>query len=220
MWARCYPHRQRPLGVVVRVDEMGFAPHPQSGLERPSPLRQRWPGTSSLVVPVPALEEWVRARSTFYDPAYVSSDPTFAHAHMTLLSPFVPADELADDVSSRVAEVLNRHRPFRVTLNRIAAFPDGIIHLVAEPAGPVRRITDDLVAAFPGYLPYAGRYGPVRPHVTLDRAAPGVDVATTRRSLGALLPASAAVDEVVLSWYEQDHCRPLARWPIGATAEP
>lgn len=174
-----------------------------------------WPGTSSLVVPVPALEAWVRAQSAHYDPAYVSSDPTFAHAHVTLLSPFMPAAELSDDVFSRVGEVLSRHRPFRVRLERVDVFPDGIIHLVPEPPSPLSRIAADLVAAFPGFPPYAGRFGDVRPHLTLDQAAPGIDVATTRRSLGDVLPAHSTIDEALLSWYEQDGCRTLARWPLG-----
>ncbi len=174
-----------------------------------------WPGTSSLVVPVPALEGWVRARSAHYDPAYVSSDPTFAHAHLTLLSPFFSAAELSDDVRSRVGEVLSRHSPFRVRLERVDVFPDGIIHLVPQPSTPLSRITADLMTTFPGHPPYAGRYGDVRPHLTLDRAAPGVDVATTRRSLGEALPAHADIDEALLSWYEQDGCRTIARWPLG-----
>ncbi len=174
-----------------------------------------WPGTSSLVVPVPALEGWVRARSAHYDPAYVSSDPTFAHAHLTLLSPFFSAAELSDDVRSRVGEVLSRHRPFRVRLERVDVFPDGIIHLPPKPDGPLRQLTADLARAFPDHPPYAGRYADVQPHLTLDRLADGIDVAATRRSLGDLVPVVARVEEARLSWYEQDRCRTLATWPLG-----
>lgn len=174
-----------------------------------------WPGTSSLVVPVPTLEEWVRRRHHHYDPAYVSPDPTFAHAHITLLSPFVAPAGLTDDVRRRVAGVLSRHQPFEVRLSRVDVFPGGIIHLVPEDDRPLRTLTADLVASFPAYPPYAGRFADVRPHLTLDLAADGVDVARTRRSLGHALPAHASIGEARLSWYEQHRCRTLAAWPIG-----
>jgi 2'-5' RNA ligase len=178
--------------------------------------KTRWPGTSSIVVPVPVLEGWVRARSQHYDPAYVSTDPSFAHAHLTLLSPFVTAADLTGPVRSRVAEVLAGHGPFTVRLATVDRFPDGIVHLVPEPAAPLRRLTADLAAAFPAYPRYGGRFGDdVRPHLTLDLAGPGVDVDSVRRSLGLLLPASTRVDTAVLSWYEQDRCRILARWTLG-----
>jgi 2'-5' RNA ligase len=176
---------------------------------------ERWPGSSSLVVPVPALEEWVRARHEHYDPAYVSSDPTFAHAHLTLLSPFVAPAGLTPAVARRVAQVLAGHPPFVVRLGRVEVFPDGIIHLPPEPDGPLRQLTADLARAFPDHPPYAGRYADVRPHLTLDLLADGVDVAGTRRSLGDLVPVVARVEEARLSWYEQDRCRTLATWPLG-----
>ncbi len=180
----------------------------------------RWPGSSSLVVAVPALEQWVRRRHAHYDAAYVSADRTFAHAHITLLSPFVAPHELTAGLRDRLAAVMAEHRPFGVRLERVEAFLDGIIHLVPEPDGPLRRLTADLAAAFPDHPPYAGRYLDVRPHLTLDlanpTASPEVSLATTVRSLGDRVPAQAWVEEVRLSWYEQDGCRTLAAWPLGS----
>ncbi|MEO7235409.1 MAG: 2'-5' RNA ligase family protein [Lapillicoccus sp.] len=177
-----------------------------------------WPGTSSLVVPVPALEEWVRRRHHHYDAAYVSFDPAFAHAHITLLSPFVEPAGLTDEVRRRVAGVLSRHEPFEVRLSHVDVFAGGIIHLVPEDDRPLRALTADLVTSFPAYPPYAGRFADVRPHLTLDMAAGGVDVASTRRSLGEALPAHASIGEARLSWYEQHRCRTLEAWPLGAPA--
>jgi AcrR family transcriptional regulator len=63
-------------------------------------------GHSALVVPVPALEEWVKARHEHYDRAYASDDPSFAHAHITLLAPFLASDGLAT-ASPRIEEILS-----------------------------------------------------------------------------------------------------------------
>jgi len=38
-------------------------------------------------VPLPALDDVVRERTAFYDASFVSRDPGFAHAHITLLAP-------------------------------------------------------------------------------------------------------------------------------------
>ncbi len=48
-------------------------------------------GHTCLAVPVPALEDWVRERTAHYDPSFVSTDPGFAHAHLTLLAPPGPS---------------------------------------------------------------------------------------------------------------------------------
>lgn len=177
--------------------------------------RAHWPGSSAVVVPVPALEEWVQARSAHYDPAYVSPDPRFAHAHITLLGPFLEPATLTPAMVRRVGEVLAQHQPFVTRLDTIDAFPDGMIHLLPSPSEPFRRLTAALVDAFPQFPPYAGRSPDVRPHLTLDRVGPGVDTHVVRRWVADLLPVVLHVSEARLSWYEQDACRTVATWRIG-----
>ena len=175
----------------------------------------RWPGHSVLVVAVPPLDELVRRRTRHYDAAYLSSDPTFAHAHVTLLGPFVDAAELTPSTAAEVARVLRRHDRFTARFEEVAQFPDGMIHLLPRDDGPFRRLTADLAAAFPAFPPYGGRHTDPRPHVTLDRAGPDVDVASVRRWVADLVPVDVDVLEARLSWYEEDGCRTLARWPLG-----
>lgn len=175
----------------------------------------RWPGHSVLVVPVPALEPLVRQRTRHYDAAYLSADPSFAHSHVTVLGPFVDAGDLTPAVLDQVRQVVCGHPPFVAEFAEVAQFPDGMIHLRVDDEGPFRRLTADLVDAFPAHRPYGGRYGDVRPHLTLDRAGPAVDVATVRGWVADILPAHTRVSEVRLSWYEQHACRTLARWPLG-----
>jgi 2'-5' RNA ligase len=167
------------------------------------------------VVAVPPLEELVRRRTRRYDAAYLSSDPTFAHAHVTLLGPFVDAAELSPATAAEVARVLRRHEPFTARFEEVAQFPDGMIHLLPRDEGPFRRLTADLAAAFPAFPPYRGRHTDPRPHVTLDRAGPGVDVASVRRWVVELAPVYIDVCEARLSWYEEDGCRTLNSWPLG-----
>lgn len=170
-------------------------------------------------MPVPALEDWVRDRTAHYDDSFVSTDPTFAHAHLTLLAPWVP-DPSTEDLD-RVAEVLAGVAAFEVALVEVTAFPDGLVHVVPEPDAPLRALTAALAGAFPAYPPYGGRYaasgGPV-PHVTLDRVGAGVTVASVRRSVGHRLPAVLRVDRVDLQWWGNHACRRLHTWRLGGGA--
>lgn len=172
-------------------------------------------GHSALVVPVPPLEAFVRARHEHYDPAYVSGDPTFAHSHITLLAPFLGPAELP--VRDRdIAEILSAATPFAFRLNRVATFPNGIIHLVPEPAEAFAALTEALVATFPAYQPYGGQFGMVTPHLTLDAVGPGVSEALVREWVAPLLPATGYAGRAHLSWYQAGACRTLASWEIGS----
>jgi len=178
------------------------------------PTRAGWPGHSVIVVAIPPLEDLVRRRTRAYDAAYLATDPTFAHAHVTLLGPFVDAAGLTDSVVSTVGQVLRRHAPFTACFAEVARFPDGMIHLLPDDDEPFRRLTADLADAFPDHAPYGGRYPDPRPHLTLDRVGPGVDVDTVRDWVADLVPVCVDVRTAQLSWYEQHGCRTLATWAL------
>lgn len=173
------------------------------------------PGHSVLQLPVPALEAWVVARTRHYDPGFVSTDPAFAHAHITALGPFDPDPSAA--VLARVAAIASATAPIVVRLAEVGRFPDGIIHLRPEPDDALRALTRSLVAAFPQHPPYGGRWGAdVVPHLTLDAASPTVSEESTRALLAGLVPLTCRLDELQLAWWETDGCRVLHRWPLGA----
>lgn len=175
----------------------------------------RWPGHSVIVVAVPPLEDLVRRRTRAYDDSYLSTDPTFAHAHVTLLGPFVDAAGLTASVVATVGQVLHEHDPFTAWLTEVARFPDGMVHLLPDDEEPFRRLTADLADAFPAHPPYGGRYVDPRPHVTLDRVGAGVDLDTVRAGVAELVPVCLEVRSAQLSWYEQHGCRTLATWALG-----
>lgn len=172
-------------------------------------------GHTCLAVPVPALEDWVRERTAHYDPSFVSRDPGFSHAHLTLLAPWVERPTAAD--LRRVEQVLAGVGAFTVGLAAPAVFPDGLVHAVPVPDEPLRALTGALARAFPAYVPYGGRYGDPTPHVTLDRLARDVTLASVRESLGDALPAELVVDRVDLQWWGNHACRRLRTWELSRT---
>ncbi len=168
-------------------------------------------GHSVLVVPVPELEPFAVGRWKHYLPSWVSRDPEFTHAHITALSPYLPAPTAAD--LARVAAIARATPPFDYLLRELQELADGFILVAPEPAAPFATLTAALSEAFPQCPPYAGEYD-VAPHVTLDQRTDAVSVASTRDLLGDLLPARCRADRLELHWYEERNCHVVADWKL------
>lgn len=170
-------------------------------------------GHTVLAIPVPGLEDVVRERTQFYDPSFVSDDPGFVHAHITVLGPWV-ADPTTRDLA-RIGELARETAPFEITLAEVGEFPDGTIHLVPSPDDELRRLTDQVAVAYPDYLPYGGQFADVAPHLTLDRRSEAVTREGVAVSVSQLLPLRLTVDRIDLQWWANDDCRLLASWSLG-----
>jgi 2'-5' RNA ligase len=173
-------------------------------------------GHTVIAVPVPALDDVVRERTAFYDTSFVSTDPDFVHAHLTVLAPWV--DRPTGEDLAAVARVVAGTDPYEIVLAEVAEFPDGLIHLRPEPEAPLRAMTAALAAAFPQHPPYGGRYGHVAPHLTLDRRSADVTPATVRASVRHLLPLPVRVERLDLQRWANHGCRRLHSWRLGPAA--
>lgn len=176
-------------------------------------MRERLPGHTVLAVPVTVLDTVVRERTACYDASYVSTDPGFVHAHVTMLAPWVPHPTGAD--RALVARIALDTPAFEVELAELGVFPDGVVHLRPEPDGPLRRLTSRLAAAFPDFPPYGGRYDDPAPHLTLDRLSASVTLESVRARIDTIVPATVAVDRIDLQWWTNDDCRLLATFPLA-----
>lgn len=178
-------------------------------------------GHSVLLIPVPALEPFVRDRWAHYEPGWVSRDPAFTHAHVTVLAPYLPAPEAQD--LAVIAEIAATTPAFDFRLEAVTAFPNGVIHVPPVPGAPFAALTARLVEAFPQCPPYGGEFGDLSdlvPHVTLDHHAGGVTTASVASDIGDLLPVTARAERLELQWYDEGDCRVLATWPLGAGLRP
>lgn len=171
-------------------------------------------GHSVLVVPVPALDDVVRETTRQYDASYVSQDPAFTHAHITVLGPWLedPAEEDLD----LVAEIASTTPAFEFRLSGLGQFPDGVIHLQPEPAAPFSELTSRLSTAFPQCPPYQGRYAEVVPHLTLDMAVAAVDLPGVRDRLGDRVPLVAIADRLDLQWWDNHDCHLRNSWRLAS----
>lgn len=90
--------------------------------------------------------------------------------HVTILSPFMAAEDLDATVRRRLAHIAARCRAFDVELAAVRRFQDAL-YLAPAPAEPFRRLTTEVVAEFPGYPPYGEpSYRPEDgvPHLTIS----------------------------------------------------
>ena len=171
-----------------------------------------------LQVPVPALEAFVRGRYRHYDPAYLGADPGHRHAHITALGPFLEPARIDDRVRAEVAAIVVDLMPFDYVLDRVDTFPDGIIHLRADPEEPFRELTSRLAAAYPECPPYGGRYGDVVPHLTLDRRSATVTESSVLRAIGRDVPIPGSATRLDLAWYQPYRSRLLHSWHFDSAA--
>lgn len=165
-----------------------------------------------LAIGVPALDAWVRARTAHYDASFLSADPNFSHAHITLLSPWVAHPTRVD--LDRVGRIAAEHPAFEFSLSRLGVFPNGVVHLVPDPSAPFTALTERLCAAFPQCDPYDGQFPELVPHLTLDQRSAEVTVAAVRSSLGDLIPARARAEQIQLQHWGNHECRVVHTWSL------
>jgi 2'-5' RNA ligase superfamily protein len=129
---------------------------------------------------------------------------THVPAHVTILVPFVPLDEL--DVEE-LREIVAAQAAFDFVLDRVERFDSGIVWLRPEPSEPFAALTRAVYRRWPDYPPYEGVHETVIPHLTVSEEPVDVDVP---------LPIPARASEVTLIeeaepsvWVER------LRFPLG-----
>jgi 2'-5' RNA ligase superfamily len=152
---------------------------------------------SGLIVPVDVAEPVVQPLREKLDPAAVRGVP----AHVTVLFPFVPPDELGVDTYSEVESVLQTMQPFDCVFRTTRWFRDDVLWLAPEPNTGFHALTAALCEAFPRYLPYRGAHPTPIPHLTVGDRSGGASVdelLAAEREVLPRLPIVARVDAVHL----------------------
>ena len=139
---------------------------------------------TALVVEVPEAQ-------AIYD-AWVDQweAPRGAPAHVTLLVPFAPEEELRGELQALFAAA----EPFSFRLERVERFPDGTAWLAPEPSEPFVALTEALVERWPDYPPYGGIHEEIVPHLTLAQGGPEL----LDRILPPAEPIRSRAEEVLL----------------------
>jgi hypothetical protein len=161
---------------------------------------------TALLVPVAAAEPLVRKHRHATDPVA----PLGVPAHITVLYPFVPPDDVDQSVCDGITDVLADVQEFDFSLTGVRSFPDGVLYLTPEPTQPFVAITEALTAAWPEYPPYGGAYDEVIPHLSVAMAN-GSSADELETVLNGGLPLATRAHAV---WLMEG--QPDARWAIRA----
>ena len=122
---------------------------------------------SALIVAVPEAEPLVHEWRLRYDNASLGIP-----AHVTVIFPFVPAQEIGGQLIAELRELFAAQQAFSFTLARVGRFPE-VAWLAPEPDEPFRRLTGLLASRYPDYPPYEGIHDDVVPHLTVGHGRLG-----------------------------------------------
>ncbi len=129
----------------------------------------------------------------------LAHDPSAAlgvPAHVTVLFPFVPAEQVDDEA---VAAFVSRFPAFDFSLDRLERFDDGVVWLHPHPSERFVDLTAAVWQRWPAHPPYEGAFDEVIPHVT---------VSMQPLELALALPVECRAREVLLLEEEE----PGGRW--------
>jgi 2'-5' RNA ligase len=118
--------------------------------------------TAVVIVPPYEIQAFAVPLRQRYQPR------TWIHipAHITLLFPFVPPEEI-DVATRRLVTAAREARPFPVALDHYGRFERAVFLEPADPA-PLSLLHQRLAAAFPDFPVYAGEHGTeLHPHLTI-----------------------------------------------------
>lgn len=122
---------------------------------------------SALLVAVPEAEPLVQRFRIQHDPSAAVGVP----AHVTVLYPFKPPDQLTRDVIESLRDLFTSTRPFDASLTETRRFGSSVLYLAPEPADGFRKLTNLVFERFPDTPPYGGRFADVIPHLTVAEVA-------------------------------------------------
>ena len=128
-------------------------------------------------------------------------------AHVTVLFPFIPASEIRDEVTVRLAALFRTVPAFQHNFARTAWFGDDVLWLASDAAPLCRSLTQLVWAAFPAYPPFEARFDDVVQHLTVADRGPLDDMRAAEDTVQQHLPISAMTRAVTLV-VEQ----PSGRW--------
>jgi 2'-5' RNA ligase superfamily len=161
-------------------------------------MKTSMPGIeSALVVLVPESECVVRCFRDRYDRSAAEGCP----AHVTLLYPFKPPDEITRVDFDNLASCFASFQPFSFTLAETRRFPE-VLYFAPEPDEAFRWLTLAIWNLYPQFPPYGGKHPDVVPHLSVASRLPDEQLERIRRELEVAtqghLPISAMVSEIAL----------------------
>jgi len=149
---------------------------------------------SALIVPVPEAEGLVGAWRERYD----DSARTGVPAHVTLLYPFLPPEEITPFDLQRLSALFETTPSRRYQFVAVRRFSRGVLYLAPEPETFLREMTRRIWTTYPHRPPYGGAFDEVIPHLTVAQAADQSVLDAVEAQVAPGLPVTAHATEAWL----------------------
>ena len=170
---------------------------------------------TALICRVPESERYIGRYRERFDPPARRNVP----AHVTILYPFMPPQEVDAQVLDRLAVIARGVRGFRYRLAEIRRFPASL-YLAPQPDDSFAALTAAVYRDFPDYPPFAGKFTTVVPHVTVAHADEPqlceieVELRIALASGGGVV---AHCDEMILIENSSGRWEQMQAFPLGAS---
>jgi hypothetical protein len=151
-------------------------------------------GQTGVAIPVPEADPLLRAVTARVPAAVREGVP----AHVSLLYPFLPADELDDGVVKTLSELFAEQAPLAVEFRECRRRRE-FVYLPPDPRSGLEELTSELRRLWPDVTPYEGIYEEIEPHVTVAlHTTPERAAEIEREVVPGWLPISAELREAWL----------------------
>jgi hypothetical protein len=168
---------------------------------------------SAVIVAIPEVEAAVAALRLRLDPAAGWGVP----AHVTVLYPFLPPDEIDGRALTGVAAAVGAVPAFDVRFERTAWFGDEVLWLAPQPSAPFSTLTIQVWQRFPRCAPYEGAHPELIPHLTVGDHAALASLQEADLTVSSALPIRARVSHarLICGSTEPDSWRTMTEFPLG-----
>ena len=165
---------------------------------------------TAVLLCVPEAEDLVGPWRDKADPSAARGVP----AHVTLLTPFLPAERIDEGVVAELSWFFAGVDAFEVRFDRVGEFAEpGVVYL--DPVGPaLDELATALARRWPEAPPYEGRVDAPHAHLTVVHTPDAALRAQAAEEAQAGLPLVATVAQAAL-WVCDEH----GRWSEAHTFE-
>jgi 2'-5' RNA ligase len=146
---------------------------------------------SAVLIPVPEADSVVGRWRHQYDPVAMAGVP----AHITLVVPWLPPDEITDTDLAELEGSLKDVKAFDFVLDHVDWFGRRVLWVAPQPAAPFLTLTAQLAERF-GTPPWDDEFDEVVPHLTVAHASDGVELVPVAAEVTSRLPLLCRADEV------------------------
>ena len=167
---------------------------------------------TALICRVPEAERHIARYRERYDPSARRNVP----AHVTILYPFMPPQQVDAAVLERLRGIAHSVPCFSYRLAETQRFPVAL-YLAPDPDEHFSALTDGIYHAFPDYPPFEGKFETVVPHVTVAHGDEAL-LCEIEVELRIALPASglqARCTELVLIENSSGRWEQMQTFPLG-----